>query len=72
MPVASADRQRLNPLAADYVQRAGRLYGWALRLFLMVVPSVAGVVQPLAVLPATLALLMALYFFDQPSNVDFD
>lgn len=72
MPVASPDRQRLNPLAADYVQRAGRLYGWALRLFLMVVPAVAGVVQPLAVVPATLALLMALHFFDQPSDVDFD
>ena len=46
----------MNPLAVDYVQRAGRLYGWALRLFLMVVPAVTGVVQPLALLPATIAL----------------
>ena len=40
MPVASVDRKRLNPLAVDYVQRAGRLYSWSLRLFLMVVPLV--------------------------------
>ena len=72
MPVASAERQRLNPVAGDYVQRAGRLYSWALRLFLMVVPAVAGVVQPLAVVPATVALLLALHFFDQPSAVTVD
>ncbi len=72
MPVAGDERQRLNPVASDYVQRAGRLYGWALRLFLMVVPAVAGVVQPLALVPATLALLVALSFFDQPSTVSFD
>jgi hypothetical protein len=69
MPVASTERQRMNPLAVDYVQRAGRLYSWALRLFLMVVPAVAGVVQPLALLPATVALLVALHFFDQPPPV---
>lgn len=68
MPVASAERQRLNPVAADYLQRAGRLYSWALRLFLLVVPAVAGVVQPLALVPATLALLLALRFFDQPTT----
>lgn len=72
MPVAGDERQRLNPVAVDYVQRAGRLYSWALRLFLMVVPAVAGVVQPLALVPATLALLVALHFFDQPSTVTFD
>jgi uncharacterized membrane protein len=72
MPVGSAERERMNPLAVDYVQRAGRLYGWALRLFLMVVPAVAGVVQPVALLPATVALLVALHFFDQPAPVELD
>ena len=48
LPVASPDRQRLNPVAGDYVQRAGRLYSWALRLFL----RVAGRHQPAAVEPA--------------------
>jgi uncharacterized membrane protein len=72
MPVASPERKRLNPVVTDYVQRAGRLYSWALRLFMMVVPAVAGVVQPLALVPATAVLLVALHFFDQPAAVDFD
>ncbi|ODU08866.1 MAG: hypothetical protein ABS84_11485 [Rubrivivax sp. SCN 71-131] len=66
MPVASPERQRLNPVASHWVQRAGALYSWSLRLFLMVVPAVAGVVHPLALVPATLVLLVALHFFDQP------
>lgn len=70
MPVASAERQRLNPLATDYIQRAGRLYSWALRLFLMVVPMVIGFVHPLALVPATVALLVALHFFDRPTPVE--
>jgi hypothetical protein len=72
LPAASAERQRLNPLASDYVQRAGRLYSWALRLFLTVVPPVAGVVHPFALVPATVALLVALHFFDQPVAVQID
>ena len=68
MPAASPERRRLNPVAAQWVQRAGRLYSWSLRLFLMVVPAVAGVVHPLALVPATLVLLVALHFFDQPAT----
>lgn len=70
MPVGSPERERLNPLASDYVQRAGRLYSWSLRLFLMVVPAVAGVVNPLALVPATTALLVALWFFDRPAPME--
>lgn len=70
MPVASRERQRLNPLATHYVQRAGHLYSWSLRLFLMVVPVVAGIVHPLSLVPAALALLVALRFFDQPTPVE--
>lgn len=70
MPVASAERKRMNPLAAHYVQRAGHLYSWSLRLFLMVVPIVAGIVHPLALAPAAVALLVALRFFDQPTPVE--
>ncbi|HNT40474.1 MAG TPA: DUF599 family protein [Rubrivivax sp.] len=66
MPIASPERQRFNPVAAHWVQRAGTLYSWSLRLFMMVVPAVAGVVHPMALMPATLALLVALHFFDQP------
>jgi hypothetical protein len=70
MPVASPERKRLSPLATHYVQRAGHLYSWALRLFLMVVPMVAGVVHPLSLVPATVALLVALRYFDQPTPVE--
>lgn len=68
MPMASPERQRLNPLATDHLLRAGRLYSWALRLFLTVVPIVTGVVHPLALVPATIALLVALHFFDRPAS----
>jgi hypothetical protein len=67
MPVASPDRQSLNPMAANYVNRAGLLYSWGLRLFLMAAPLVAGVVHPVAMPPVTLLLLVALHFFDQPA-----
>jgi len=70
MPVASPERKRMSPLATHYVQRAGHLYSWSLRLFLMVVPIVAGLVHPLSLVPATLALLVALRFFDQPTPVE--
>lgn len=70
MPVSSPERKRLSPLATHYVQRAGHLYSWALRLFLMVVPMVAGVVHPLSLVPATVALLVALRFFDKPTPVE--
>jgi hypothetical protein len=72
LPAAGPERQRLNPLASEYVQRAGRLYSWALRLFLMVVPPVVGVVHPLALVPATIALLVALHFFDKPVPIEID
>ena len=78
VPAADAARELASRFGCSprqahrYVQRAGRLYSWALRLFLLVVPAVAGVVQPLSLVPATLALLMALHFFDQPAAVDFD
>lgn len=70
IPVGSDERKRLNPVAADYVSRAGSLYSWGLRLFLMVVPAVAGAVHPLATLPTTLVLLVALRFFDRPTAVE--
>ncbi|MFM2275044.1 MAG: hypothetical protein RL211_916 [Pseudomonadota bacterium] len=72
MPVGSAQRVAFNPMAADHVRRAGLLYGWGLRLFLMVAPLVAGVVFPLAMPLVTLLLLVALHFFDQPARLKVD
>lgn len=70
MPAGSPERQRLDPVGADYVARAGALYSWCLRLFLMTVPAVAGIVHAYALLPSTLVLLLALRFFDQPTEVE--
>ena len=70
MPVGSPERQRLNPVATDYVARAGSLYSWGLRLFLMTIPAIAGIVHAYALVPATLVLLVALRFFDQPTEVE--
>jgi hypothetical protein len=70
MPAGSPERLRLDPVGADYVARAGSLYSWCLRLFLMAVPAVAGIVHAYALLPSTVVLLLALRFFDQPTEVE--
>ena len=72
MPVASPERQPLNAVAAEHVRRAGLLYSWGLRLFLMVASIVAGIVHPLAMLPVTLLLLVALHYFDRPADLEVD
>jgi hypothetical protein len=72
MPVASAERQSLNAVAAEHVRRAGLLYSWGLRLFLMVASLVAGIVHPFAMLPVTLLLLVALHHFDKPAEIEVD
>ena len=70
MPVAAPQRQPLNAMAVEHVRRAGLLYGWGLRLFLMVASVVAGIVHPLAMLPVTLLLLVALHYFDRPADLE--
>jgi hypothetical protein len=69
MPVAAPERESLNPMAATYVERAGLLYSWGLRSFLMVAPLVAGIVSPLAMPPMTLALIGVMWWFDRPARV---
>ena len=68
MPCERPERGQLNTSAQTHVRRAGLMYSWGLRLFLMVLPLVAGIVHPLAMLPATALLLIGLIFFDQPAN----
>jgi hypothetical protein len=70
MPAGLPDRQTLNPMATEHVRRAGLLYSWGLRLFVMVAPVVTGIVHPLAMLPVTLVLLVALHHFDRPAQVE--
>jgi hypothetical protein len=64
LPVGSAERERRLPLARYHLQRAGILYSWGLRCFLFVAPLVAGLIHPLLMPPAALALLLVLRAFD--------
>ena len=69
MPVASQERAALNPMAKEYVKRAGLLYSWALRFFLIISPLVVGIVRPLGMPFMTVALVVALWFFDRPARL---
>ena len=71
MPHASTERAGFIPSAQTHVRRAGLMYSWGLRLFLMVLPVVAGIVHPMARLPATALLLIGLIQFDRPAD-DFE
>lgn len=68
MPVASAARKALNPMASAYVERAGLLYSWGLRFFLMVAPVVVGIVNAWAMPLMTLLLIAVLAYFDRPHH----
>jgi hypothetical protein len=57
------------PMATSYVERAGILYSWGLRCFLMVAPVVAGIVNPLMMPAQTAGLVIVLWYFDQPAQV---
>lgn len=68
MPVASPERAALIVMAKDYVKRAGLLYSWALRFFLIISPLVVGIVRPIGMPFMALALVVALWFFDRPAK----
>jgi len=68
MPAQSAERRPLDPLARDYVERAGLLYSWGLRFFLMIAPLVAGIVNPLLMPVMTAGLVFVLWYFDRPAH----
>lgn len=65
LPVGSAQRKQREPMAADYVRRAGLLYSWGLRLFLFLAPLVAGLVSPYAMPFAAVGLVFVLRIFDR-------
>lgn len=69
MPVQSDERRPLEPMARDHVERAGLLYSWGLRFFLMVAPLVAGIVNPLLMPMMTAVLVFVLWFFDRPAKL---
>jgi uncharacterized membrane protein len=69
MPVGSEQRALWTPLASDYVERAGILYSWGLRTFLMVAPVVAGIVNPYTMPAMTLVLIAVQAWFDRPARI---
>lgn len=70
MPVGSLARQHHAGLAVRYVERAGYLYGWGLRCFLMAAPLMAGIVDPLLMPVASLGLVGVLWMFDRPAHIE--
>jgi len=68
MPAQSAERRPLDPMAQVYVERAGLLYSWGLRFFLMIAPLVAGIVNPLLIPVMTAGLVFVLWLFDRPAK----
>jgi uncharacterized membrane protein len=66
LPVGAPERAGREPLASEYVERAGLLYGWSLRCFMFGAPLVVGLIQPLAMPLASLGLVGVLAFFDRP------
>jgi uncharacterized membrane protein len=68
MPAQSAERKPLDPMAQVYVERAGLLYSWGLRFFLMIAPLVAGIVNPLLIPVMTAGLVFVLWLFDRPAK----
>jgi hypothetical protein len=69
MPAQSEQRKPLDPMARDYVERAGLLYSWGLRCFLMIAPPVAGIVNPLLMPVMSAALVFVLWLFDRPARL---
>ncbi len=69
IPVGTPERKSLNPMAQEYVHRAGLLYSWGLRFFLMIAPLVAGIVNPLVMPLMTVFLVLVLWLFDRPARL---
>jgi uncharacterized membrane protein len=69
MPVGSSHRGTWMPVATDYVERAGILYSWGLRCFLMVAPIVAGIVNPVIMPGMSIGLVVVLWYFDRPAQM---
>jgi hypothetical protein len=66
LPVGAPERASRELLAAAYVQRAGMLYGWGLRCFMLTAPLAVGLLNPLAMPVAAVALVGVLIPFDRP------
>lgn len=69
MPVGGTHRGTWMPVATDYVERAGILYSWGLRCFLLIAPIVAGIVNPVVMPEMSAGLVIVLWYFDRPAQL---
>ena len=65
MPVDSDACRRWPPAGVVYLRRAGLLYSWALRHLLLVAPTLASIVYPLAGPVPAVVVVLALLGFDR-------
>lgn len=65
MPVESEARRKWEGAGLRYVRKAGDHYSWGLRQLILVVPVVAGILHPLAGVPAALIVVGALLGIDR-------
>lgn len=70
LPVGSPERAAREVPAASYVQRAGILYSWSLRCFLYAIPVAVGLLSPLSMPLAAVALIVVLTLFDRAPATD--
>jgi hypothetical protein len=72
LPVGSPERTTHGPIAGPYVQRAGVLYSWSVRCFLYTAPVVMGLLSPVFMPLAAVALLVVLAAFDRAPEPSAD
>ncbi len=65
MPVNMPMRNSWIEPASDYIGRAGELYSMSLRLFFCIAPLLFGLVNPMALMPATALMVLLLRWFDR-------
>ncbi len=65
MPVDSDTRRRWAGTGADYLRRAGLLYGWGLRHLVLIAPLLASLLHPAAGPLAALLVVAVMYGFDR-------
>jgi hypothetical protein len=69
LPVGTPERSERESFAATYLQRAGVLYSWSLRCFFFAATIATGLMQPLVMPVAAIALVFVLSFFDRAPRV---
>ena len=65
IPVESEARRKWASAGTLYVRKAGEYYSWGLRQLILVVPLVAGILHPLAGVPAAVVVVVALLSIDR-------